>query len=77
MVNSGGLNRLPKTLYFGDYVDQNTRSNIYRIMYAQVARDFANTPRPTEITIKELHFYYDLLVPELIQFQKERAKNGK
>lgn len=46
-------------------------------MYAQVARDFANAPRPTEITISELRFYYDLLVPELIQFQKERNKNGK
>ncbi|AKU42595.1 hypothetical protein MYOV065v1_p0055 [Vibrio phage PS15B.2] len=41
-------------------------------MYAQVARDFANTPRPTEITVQELRFYYDLLVPELMSFQKRK-----
>ena len=45
-------------------------------MYAQVARDFANSPSPTQITVEELRFYYDLLVPELMKFQKERAKNG-
>ncbi len=68
------MQRLPNRLHFGKRIDPNTRVNIYTTMYAQVARDFANAPRPTEITISELRFYYDLLVPELIQFQKERNK---
>ncbi|WFS86273.1 hypothetical protein vBVhaSMAG7_056 [Vibrio phage vB_VhaS_MAG7] len=59
-------------MHFGKYVDPNTRANIYTTMYAQVARDFANTPRPTEITVQELRFYYDLLVPELMSFQKRK-----
>ena len=40
-------------------------------MYAQVARDFANCPRPRDIEDWELHFYYDSLVPELIKHQKD------
>jgi len=46
-------------------------------MYAQVAKDFANAPRPKEITVDELRFYYDLLVPELIQYQKDKMRNGQ
>lgn len=71
------MQRLPIRLHFGKYVDPNTRANIYKTMYAQVARDFANAPRPKDITIEELRFYYDLLVPELIQYQKDKMKNGK
>jgi hypothetical protein len=45
-------------------------------MYAQIARDFANCPRPNEIEDWELFFYYDLLVPELVSMQKQAMKNG-
>lgn len=61
-------------MQFGADVDPNTRQNIITNMYAQVARDFPNCPRPIEITIPEILFYYDLLVPELIEHQ--RKKNG-
>ena len=76
-MNGGELKRLPNRLYFGKDVDPNTRANIYTTMYAQVAKDFANTPRPKEITVDELRFYYDLLVPELIQYQKDKMRNGR
>ena len=76
-MNGGELKRLPNRLYFGKRVDPNTRANIYRTMYKQIAQDFPSTPRPTEITLEELHFYYDLLVPDLIQHQKGSNKHGK
>ena len=56
-------------------VEQNTRIVILKSMYAQIARDFANCPRPTEIEEWEILFYYGLLESELIDLQRERMKN--
>ena len=72
MVNGGQRKKLPAKLIFGEFVEQNTKIVILKSMYAQVARDFANCPRPSEIEDWELHFYYDSLVPELIKHQKDK-----
>lgn len=74
VVNGGELKRLLPKLVHGEYVEQNTRITIMKTMYAQIARDFANCPRPSEIEDWEIEFYYGLLVPELMQAQKERMK---
>lgn len=74
-MNSGERKKLPVKLIHNEYVEQNTRSAILRTMYAQIARDFANCPRPSEIEDWEIHFYYDMLENELIEIQRERMKN--
>jgi hypothetical protein len=79
-VNGGELKKLPVKLIHGEYVEQNTKIIILKTMYAQIARDFANCPRPYEISDSELRFYYDLLVGELIELQRrnmrEKLKHG-
>ncbi len=74
-MNSGELKKLPAALIHGEMVERNTRNIILKTRYAQIARDFANCPRPGEIKDWELHFYYDLLIPELIDIQKTAIKN--
>lgn len=74
-MNGGERKKLPVKLIHGEYVEQNTRSAILRTMYAQIARDFANCPRASEIEDWEIHFYYDMLEGELIELQRERMKN--
>ncbi len=55
-------------------IDPNTRPNIFTIMYANIAKEFSNVPRPTEITVKELFFYYDIMKMDIIKNQKETVK---
>jgi len=71
LVSGGSRQKLPAKLIHGKRVEQNTKIVILKSMYAQVARDFANCPRPRDIEDWELHFYYDSLVPELIKHQKD------
>lgn len=74
-MNGGERKKLPVKLIHGEYVEQNTKSAVLRTMYAQIARDFANCPRPSEIEDWEIHLYYDMLENELIEIQRERMKN--
>jgi len=74
-VNGGELKKLPVKLIHGEYVEQNTKIIILKTMYAQIARDFANCPRPSEIEDWEIHFYYGMLISELIEMQRQRIKD--
>lgn len=73
-MHGGELKKLRPQLIHGEMVEQNTRITILKTMYSQIARDFANCPRPSEIEDWEIDFYYSLLVPELIEAQRERMR---
>ena len=56
-------------------VEQNLYLRVMRTMYKQCAQEFSNFPQPNDLDIENLLFHYDLLIPDIISYQKQAQKS--
>lgn len=42
------------------------------IMFRQICRDYSSLPDPNNLVIKDIKFYYEGLIPELIEATKPK-----
>jgi hypothetical protein len=73
---AGVVKKMPPKLYstktVNRLVEQNTYERIMFTMYKQCAMDFPNFPQPKDLDIDNLLFHYELCIPDIIKYQKEK-----